>query len=335
MLSSGLLAQLTIVTPIKSGAFSSVFLLSLPSASSPDLSPSSFPFFFDSGSPLPLPLSSSSSSSSSLLPSYFVAKIINSGAPPLSSRFLQFSKLKEGVILKHLQGIQGIPKLFWFGKHPQLKKYTIITESLGKDLLEISNQKGKFPLCEVLRIGMALIDILEGVHRRGIIHRDIKPDNLMIGIDGLSVFLVDFGLSQRFPKKVRKKSPFMGSLKFASIATHQGEPPSPLDDIESLIYVLLFLHLNTTPWAVKSLLPLISVEQMIGEIGVLKKEFWEKKSDDIPNVYFKLWKTLKNGGEHQEIRRVLEEGIMDECLVEDEKGSSDMEGRIKLLGMEK
>lgn len=99
--------------------------------------------------------------------------------------------------------------------------------------------------------------VLEAVHIRELLHRDIKPDNLLTGIEGLKsreVFLVDFGLSKRFRMDETDHIPFRdgkhltGTARYASLHTHMGEEQSRRDDLESLGYVMVYLIRRKLPW---------------------------------------------------------------------------------------
>jgi casein kinase 1 alpha len=74
-------------------------------------------------------------------------------------------------------------------------------ELLGSDLddLFIRSSLKRFSLKTSLMIGLHVLDRLEVLHGLGYIHRDIKPDNLAVGIRDLSrrVYLIDFGLSKK------------------------------------------------------------------------------------------------------------------------------------------
>ena len=71
-------------------------------------------------------------------------------------------------------------------------------ELLGKSLEDIFQaQQKKFTLKTVAMIGIQMLDRLEFIHSKNIIHRDIKPDNFVLGLDNKShiIYILDFGLS--------------------------------------------------------------------------------------------------------------------------------------------
>lgn len=57
---------------------------------------------------------------------------------------------------------------------------------------------GKFSLRTTLQVAVQMLDVLEFVHGQRVIHRDLKPDNMMTGRGDRRVFLVDFGLAKKF-----------------------------------------------------------------------------------------------------------------------------------------
>ena len=91
------------------------------------------------------------------------------------------------------------------------------------------------------------------------IHRDIKLENILVGReDSDQIFLIDFGLSIKYideasgkhvPKEMQGK--FVGNLMFASLQTIRGKTPSRRDDVESAMYLLIFLLNNQKlPWSI-------------------------------------------------------------------------------------
>jgi casein kinase 1, alpha len=93
-----------------------------------------------------------------------------------------------------------------------------------------------------------MIGRIEFVHNKNFIHRDIKPDNFLMGIGRHcnKLFLIDFGLAKKYrDNRTRAHIPYRedknltGTARYASINAHLGIEQSRRDDMESLGYVLV------------------------------------------------------------------------------------------------
>lgn len=102
-----------------------------------------------------------------------------------------------------------------------------------------------------------MLDIMKFIHSCGYIHRDIKPDNFVIGYDIKSkLYSIDFGLAKKFIKRgtngehipFKTGYKFCGTARYASIAAHKGHEQSRKDDLEAMGYVLIYLFCGTLPW---------------------------------------------------------------------------------------
>jgi serine/threonine protein kinase len=117
--------------------------------------------------------------------------------------------------------------------------------------------KRKFTLKTVLMIADQVIQRVEYFHSRGFLHRDLKPDNFLVGLNSRAhyIHLIDLGLAKRYrDSKTEEHIPFRsdknltGTARYASLWTHMGYEQSRRDDLECLGYLLLYLIRGSLPW---------------------------------------------------------------------------------------
>jgi len=125
--------------------------------------------------------------------------------------------------------------------------------------MNIFIQKGKqFPIEELCLIALQVIERLETIHLQYVIHRDIKPDNFLIGKEDPNIiYLVDFGLSKKYRSsqtgrhvKFKNTGRLTGTLRFASPNALRGGEQSRKDDLISAGYMLIYLMRKKLPWQV-------------------------------------------------------------------------------------
>ncbi|KAM5292620.1 casein kinase I-like [Ctenodactylus gundi] len=164
--------------------------------------------------------------------------------------------LYESKLYRLLQGGVGIPHIRWYG---QEKGYNILVmDLLGPSLEDLFNFcSRRFTMKTVLMLADQMISRVEYVHMKNFIHRDIKPDNFLMGIGrhGNKLFLIDFGLAKKYrDSRTRQHIPYRedksltGTARYASINAHLGIEQSRRDDMESLGYVLMYFNRSSLPW---------------------------------------------------------------------------------------
>ena len=133
----------------------------------------------------------------------------------------------------------------------------MIMQILGPSLEELFTYcKRKFSLKTVLMCLIQMLERIEHVQSNHFLHRDIKPDNFLIGSKKPScVYLIDFGLAKRFRNpKTGQHIPWKegknltGTARYASLNTHLGYEQSRRDDLEGLGYVAMYFLKGKLPW---------------------------------------------------------------------------------------
>ncbi|EOX94395.1 Casein kinase I isoform 2 [Theobroma cacao] len=162
----------------------------------------------------------------------------------------------ESKLYMLLQGGTGIPHLKWFGVEADYN--VMVIDLLGPSLEDLFNYcNRKLSLKTVLMLADQLINRVEYMHSRGFLHRDIKPDNFLMGLGHKAnqVYIIDYGLAKKYRDlQTHKHIPYRenknltGTARYASVNTHLGVEQSRRDDLESLGYVLMYFLRGSLPW---------------------------------------------------------------------------------------
>ena len=128
----------------------------------------------------------------------------------------------------------------------------MVIDILGPSLEDLFNYCGRqFSLKTTLLLVTQLVERFRYIHKRTFVHRDIKPDNFLMGLKDKShvAYIVDYGLAKRFydPKAkthipYRNDKSLTGTARYASIHAHLGEELSRRDDLEALGFVMLYFY---------------------------------------------------------------------------------------------
>jgi serine/threonine protein kinase len=134
----------------------------------------------------------------------------------------------------------------------------LIMELLGPSLENLFQKLNKkFSLKTACMLGIQMVDRIEYIHSRKILHRDIKPDNFVIGRGNHShiVYILDFGLSKKYwSSRQNKHIPFCknkkltGTARYASINALSGYEQGRRDDLESIGYIIMYFVRGSLPW---------------------------------------------------------------------------------------
>ncbi|KAL9628716.1 MAG: hypothetical protein Q9204_005714 [Flavoplaca sp. TL-2023a] len=162
----------------------------------------------------------------------------------------------EVDVYRSLAGGVGIPRVHEFLFECEYS--VMVFDLLGPSLEDLFNYcRRQFSLKTVLMLADQLLRRLEYIHSKNVIHRDVKPENFLMGLGrcGNQVYVTDMGLAtERHHFQTRTDSAgvsnrhLVGTARFASINGHLGILQHRCDDLESLGYMFLYFLRGSLPW---------------------------------------------------------------------------------------
>eukprot|EP01065_Artemidia_motanka_P017269 TRINITY_DN2077_c3_g2_i1.p1 TRINITY_DN2077_c3_g2~~TRINITY_DN2077_c3_g2_i1.p1 ORF type:complete len:369 (+),score=96.86 TRINITY_DN2077_c3_g2_i1:90-1109(+) len=166
---------------------------------------------------------------------------------------------REIGVYQKMNGTPGFPNMRWSGRcaGDSAGREAIVTDLLSNSLGATTDSVGgRLKVGSVAALGRQMLAAVRALHEHKFIHRDIKPDNFLLGRDACSrrVFLIDFGLAVKFcdadglHNAYHETGSFSGTPNFASIHQHHGVAPGRRDDLESLLYTLVWMAKGALPW---------------------------------------------------------------------------------------
>ena len=158
----------------------------------------------------------------------------------------QKSLKMEAKIYQYLANNEGFPQLKWFGSTNNVNY--LVTNLLECSITKLVQKYGRLSIKTVLLLGIQMIERIQTLHNHYLIHRDIKPDNFMINISDKTnkIFLIDFGFCKRYNYEgkhieFKRTTSLIGTPNYVSLNVHNSAEPSRRDDIESCLYVMIFM----------------------------------------------------------------------------------------------
>jgi serine/threonine protein kinase len=163
---------------------------------------------------------------------------------------------RESLVYGELEGGVGVASVLWFGREARFS--VLAMERLGGSLEDLLLDLGRpFSLKTVLMVAEQTLAQVQFLHARGVVHRDLKPDNLLMGLGPRRnvCYVADFGLAGHYRDAATGRHiPFAegcapaGNARYASVAAMRGCERSRRDDLESLGYVWVHLLRGALPW---------------------------------------------------------------------------------------
>jgi len=163
----------------------------------------------------------------------------------------------EAKIYQYLGALEGFSTIKWFGTDKKRCINYLVLDLLDASIIDII-KKTKISLNNFLNIGTQMIKRINVLHKKSLLHRDIKPENFLLGKDKQTnkykIYLIDLGFCKRYEingehMKENKISNIIGTLNYVSLNVHKRIEPSRRDDLESCIYVLLFIYFGRLEWS--------------------------------------------------------------------------------------
>jgi beta-lactam-binding protein with PASTA domain len=126
--------------------------------------------------------------------------------------------------------------------------YMVMEYVRGQSARDILNAEGVLAPAQAVDVLLQTLSALDHAHRRGIVHRDVKPENIMITRDGV-VKVADFGLARAYADaQITEAGSVTGTVQYLAPEQLQGEPADPRTDLYALGIVAFELLTGRLPF---------------------------------------------------------------------------------------
>ena len=152
----------------------------------------------------------------------------------------------EIKMLQVVSSCNQVQKLLCFGPDPNNIYWMLITEPVGLSLDFLVQLNGNFSIDETIKVTVDILKALKCIHSLNIIHRDIKPGNIICGRYDKKYYLIDFGIAGFVD--VEDNCSNYGTPYFSPAVFKNYPKYSFSEDIQSLFFCVAFLVLGFIPW---------------------------------------------------------------------------------------
>jgi serine/threonine protein kinase len=159
----------------------------------------------------------------------------------------------------------NVVQVYDSGRDPEAHRHFMVMEYVqGPTVTQMMRERDRLPVDEAADIAAQACEGLEYAHRHGVIHRDVKPGNLIVNPDGV-VKLVDFGIAKAAEdSRITQIGSVVGTAAYLSPERAQGDEATPSADVYSLGVVLYQMLSGRLPYESGSLTEL-ALRQQEGE----------------------------------------------------------------------
>jgi len=167
--------------------------------------------------------------------------------PGLSSRPGMVDQFRKEALLGRSISHENVVRIHDLGVVNEIR-YISMDFIKGENLSELIQTSGSLTLATCLQIALQICQALKAAHQKGIIHQDLKPQNIMIDNSG-KVYVTDFGLAESLSgPKAGPAAQIRGTPKYFSPEQARGEEPDQRADIYSLGIILYEMTTGKAPF---------------------------------------------------------------------------------------
>jgi serine/threonine protein kinase/tetratricopeptide (TPR) repeat protein len=173
--------------------------------------------------------------------------------PELVSDHLLTQRFKQELLLASKISHRNILRIHDIGEVDGVKFITMAFIE-GKDLNQLLKEEQPFPLERSLKIARQLCEALDAAHSEGVVHRDFKPQNVLVGKND-QVYVSDFGLATSLESAkmgMTRTGAVMGTPRYMSPEQVEGKPVDSRCDLYALGLVLYEMVTGATPFSGES-----------------------------------------------------------------------------------